>query len=165
MAAKVNLKKYIAIGGRWRFVPVLKVRGEPRPEAVIMGETVKRTTGKFYIGWREDGKRIQRPVGSTPREAKEAWKTRAAILGETIEAPEDTEPLPILHISIKSAGDTFLDQVKATKSEGTHDAYKSDLDWFRNRANLGFLEVAFNPDENLKNLGSSSKRIHPNAHC
>jgi hypothetical protein len=31
MASKVNLKKYIAVGDRWRFVPVLKV--DDRPES------------------------------------------------------------------------------------------------------------------------------------
>ena len=29
MAIRVNLKKYLAIGGRWQFVPVLKIDGKP----------------------------------------------------------------------------------------------------------------------------------------
>src|SRR5271163_818625 len=132
MASKVNLKKYIAIDGRWRFVPVLKVDGKPRPEAVIIGgETVRGTTGKFYVEWREDGKRIQRPAGSTSREALDAWQTQTAVLDGTIDAPEEVDPLPLSHISIKSAVDTFLDQVKATKSVATLEAYKADLNWFK----------------------------------
>jgi integrase/recombinase XerD len=132
MASKVNLKKYIAIDGRWRFVPVLKVGGKPRPEAVIIGgETVKGTTGKFYVEWREGGKRIQRPAGSTTREALDVWRTQTAVLDGTIEAPEADEPLPVSHISVKSAIETFLSEVKATKSVATLDAYKADLVWFK----------------------------------
>jgi hypothetical protein len=41
--------------------------------------------------------------------------------------------LPRSHTSIKSAGDTFLGQVKATKSERTVDAYTSDLEWFKKK--------------------------------
>jgi hypothetical protein len=37
MAAKVNLKKYLAIDGRWQFVPVLKVKGKPEPLVVLIG--------------------------------------------------------------------------------------------------------------------------------
>jgi hypothetical protein len=41
-ATRPNLKKYIAIDGRWRFVPVLKVNRKPRPDAVLIdGEAGK----------------------------------------------------------------------------------------------------------------------------
>jgi integrase len=133
MATKVNLKKYIAIEGRWRFVPVLKIGGKPRPEAVLIdGETVKGTTGTYYLEWREEGKRIQRPVGSASREAKDAWENQVAILDGTIEAPEEeSEPLPLTHLSVASAIKTFLSEVKGNKSLATHDAYTSDLNWFK----------------------------------
>jgi integrase/recombinase XerD len=132
MASKVNLKKYIAIDGRWRFVPVLKIAGKPRPEAVIIdGETVKGTTGTYYVEWREDGKRIQRPAGSAPREALDAWRTQTAVLDGTIEAPEEDEPLPVSQLSVAAAIDTFLSEVKATKSAATLDAYKTDLAWVK----------------------------------
>src|ERR1035441_8391462 len=133
MATKVNRKKYIAIEGRWRFVPVLKIGGKPRPEAVLIdGETVKGTTGTYYLEWREEGKRIQRPVGSASREAKDAWENQVAILDGTIEAPEEeSEPLPLTHLSVASAIKTFLSEVKGNKSLATHDAYTSDLNWFK----------------------------------
>jgi hypothetical protein len=71
MATKVNLKKYLAHEGKWQFFPVLKINGEPRPAAVLIdGQTVKGTTGTFYLEWRGDG-----PVGATPREALDAWRT------------------------------------------------------------------------------------------
>jgi hypothetical protein len=46
MATRLNLKKYIAIDGGWRFVPVLKVNGKHRPEAVLIdGEAKKGING------------------------------------------------------------------------------------------------------------------------
>ena len=37
-AAKVNLKKYLAIDGKWQFVPVLKnADGKPEPSIVLIG--------------------------------------------------------------------------------------------------------------------------------
>ena len=60
MAAKVNLKKYLSVGGRWQFVPVLKVKGRPRPDAVLIdGKAVRATSGTFYLEWRENGKRVR----------------------------------------------------------------------------------------------------------
>ena len=133
MSVKVNLKKYLAHDGKWQFFPVLKVNGKPRPEAVLIdGEPVKGTTGKFYLDFRQDGKRIQKPCGSTPREALDEWRKQQAILDGVIEAPEEeSAPLPLDHLSIASAAATFLDQVLATKTAGTYDAYRSDLNWFK----------------------------------
>jgi integrase/recombinase XerD len=134
MAVKVNLKKYTNVDGKWRFVPVLKVDGKPRPEAVLIdGTTVKGTSGKFYLEYRQEGKRIQRPCGVTPREALDAWKTQMAILSGVIEVPEESEPLPGEHTSITDAVKSYLNEVKATKSAATHDAYTSDLIWFKVR--------------------------------
>jgi integrase len=142
MVSKANLKKYLAVGGRWQFVPVLKINGKPRPEAVnIGGKTVKGTTGTYYVEWREHGKRVQKPVGRSPREALDAWRTRNAILEGAIEAPEETDDsLPIEHVSIESAVKIYLTEIKGTKAEGTYDAYRADLDWFKatiKRATVG----------------------------
>ena len=50
MAAEVNLKKYLAIGGKWQFVPVLEVNGKPKPAAVLIaGEPAESMSGTFYI--------------------------------------------------------------------------------------------------------------------
>lgn len=39
-AAKVNLKKYLAIDGKWQFMPVLKRDGNPEPSmALVYGES------------------------------------------------------------------------------------------------------------------------------
>lgn len=142
MASKVNLKKYLAIDGKWQFVPVLKINARPRPETVIVGgQAVQGTTGTYYVEWRENGKRVQKPVGTSPREALDAWRTRIAILDGAIEAPEETgDPLPMDHVSIESAVKTYLTEIRGTKTEGTYDAYRADLDWFKatlKRASVG----------------------------
>jgi hypothetical protein len=61
MGVKVNLKKYLAIDGKWQFVPALKTGADDAPEpsvVLINGEPVRNTSGTFYIEWREHGKRI-----------------------------------------------------------------------------------------------------------
>lgn len=37
VAPRANLKKYIKIDGKWRFVPVLKQNGVPYPGTVPIG--------------------------------------------------------------------------------------------------------------------------------
>jgi integrase len=53
------------------------------------------------------------------------------VLNGTFEAPEEAEPLPVSHLSVTTAIETFLSEVKATKSAATLDAYKADLAWFK----------------------------------
>ena len=90
---KVNLKKYINQDGKWRFVPVLKVSGKPRSEAVLIaGQPVKGTAGTFYIEW-YDRKRVQKPCGPTPRDALDAWRTRFALLSGAIDHDETIRPI------------------------------------------------------------------------
>jgi hypothetical protein len=74
MAIKVNLKKYLKLGERWQFVPVLRVNGIPKPAYVVINkEAVKEAAGEFYLDWRNDGKRHQVPCGSSPKDALDAW--------------------------------------------------------------------------------------------
>lgn len=39
--------------------------------------------------------------------------------------------MPLDVASVKTACDTFLDEVKATKALATYGAYRADLEWFR----------------------------------
>ena len=124
MATKVSLEKYVTLDGRWQFLPVRKVNGKPRPDAVMIeGKAVKGTASTFYLEWRAEGKRVQKPCGSSFREALDAWQTQTAVLDATIEQPDEDEPLPINHVSVKSACDAFLAEVKGSKSAETHRAY------------------------------------------
>lgn len=132
MALKVNLKKYLAVDGRWQFFPVLKVKGRPHPEAVLIdGKAVRATSGTFYLEWRENGKRVQKPCGGSPREALDAWETQTGIFDGTIEAVPEAASLPVTHTSIQCACEEFLTAIRATKARSTYDAYDGDLAWFR----------------------------------
>lgn len=78
---KANLKQYRAVNGKWQFVPVARVNGKPRPDHVLIDAKPERSKGgTFYLEWREDGKRKTRPVGTTPREALNAWQLQTSIL-------------------------------------------------------------------------------------
>src|ERR1700676_1791174 len=91
VSAKANLKKYINLGGKWRFVPVVKSNGKPQPRLVLIdGLPVVSTAGTFYLEWRKDGKRIHRPVGTSPREALDAWRVQCGELLEPFVVPDAT---------------------------------------------------------------------------
>ncbi|MGC8550801.1 MAG: tyrosine-type recombinase/integrase [Acidobacteriaceae bacterium] len=132
MAIKVNLKKYLKCGSRWQFVPVLKVKGLPKPAYVVInGEAVKELSGEFYLEWRSDGKRRQVPCGSDPRAALDAWRIKAGVLNGTIDfEPEEVE-IPVSKRSIHSAFDQLLVETDATKRGSTYRAYANDLRWFQ----------------------------------
>ena len=42
---KANLKQYRAVNGKWQFVPVVRVNGEPRPDLVLIGGKPQRSKG------------------------------------------------------------------------------------------------------------------------
>ena len=92
---KVNLKQYRRIGGKWQFVPVVRQNGKPNPKLVVInGEPVSSKGGTFYLDWREDGKRRTQSVGTTPREALDAWVMRSGIEAGEIDAPDEAASLP-----------------------------------------------------------------------
>jgi hypothetical protein len=93
-SGKANLKQYRKVGGKWQFVPVVKQNGKPNPKLVLInGKPASSKGGTFYVGWRENGKRKQRPCGTTPREALDAWYLQSGILSGAVEQPaaEDAE--------------------------------------------------------------------------
>src|SRR5579871_3331281 len=102
-ASKANLKKYTKVDGKWRFVPVLKQNGVPYPGIVMIdGQPVRSTTGTFYLESYENGRRVQKPVGNSPREAKDAWNRHsnpddesASILAEDENAAPELTPISI----------------------------------------------------------------------
>ena len=117
MPAKVNLKKYLPMDGKWQFFPVLKVDGKPRPGTVVMkGENKTGTEGTFYIEWRHDGKRHQQPVGSSSREALDRWRVHSHHPAESFgswaaqQVAGPTKPA----VTVAEAITTYLAEVKAT---------------------------------------------------
>jgi hypothetical protein len=99
---------------------------------VISGETARGTTGTIYVEWRENGKRIQKPCGTTPRGALDAWHSQVALISGAIDLDQlNPTPPPVDDLPVQAAADDYLEDVKATKSPATCDAYRSDLDWFK----------------------------------
>jgi integrase len=136
---RANLKKYTKVDGKWRFVPVLKQNGVPYPGTVLIdGEPVRSTTGTFYLELYENGRRVQRPVGNSPREAKDAWYRQCNPEGTVDSDIDDGTVRPEL-TPIAVAFERFLAEVKASKEPATHDAYGSDLNWVRGRLGKRFV--------------------------
>jgi integrase len=129
---KTHLKKYLSHNGKWQFFPVVNVNGRPRPELVIIDGKPRRSTGgTFYLDWRENGKRRTRPVGTSPREALDAWQLHSGILAGDIEPPEEEAPAASTSTTIRAAVESYLAEVKATKGDATWRAYSADLAWFQ----------------------------------
>lgn len=99
---------------------------------LIDGEPVSSKGGIFYLDWREDGKRRTRPVGSSPREALDAWQFQSDIQAGEIE-PEEEPADSGKGLTIDEAIDKYLIDIKATKGERTYKEYRNHLLWFRTR--------------------------------
>ncbi len=142
-SSKVNLKKYIKIEGRWRFVPVVKRNGVPFPGVVLIGgQAVRSNSGTFYLESYEDGRRVQRPVGTSPRDAKDAWyrqcqpaSSEAGLLAE-LESETESDPD---NVTVAAAFQKFLEEARATKQPSTHRAYAADLEWVSGRLGPQFV--------------------------
>jgi hypothetical protein len=110
-------------------VPVLRQNGLPVPGTVLLdGAPVRSTTGTFYLEFRENGRRIQRPVGTSPREAKDAWNLQCNPGDESDRITDDDDARPE-STTLAVAFRRFLEEVKGSKEEATHLAYKRDLKW------------------------------------
>lgn len=140
MAAKVNLKKYLPIDGRWQFAPLAKVRGWPQPDIVLIGgKAVRGTGGTFYLEWRENGRRIQRPCGTSPGEALDQWAARSGLIAGTSRSAPKRGSVRTSGVSIQTACEQFLAGIAATRAPSTHKAYDRDLTWFGNHVRRTFV--------------------------
>jgi hypothetical protein len=127
---QVNLQQYRRLDGRWQFIQVVRKNGKPDPRLVLIdGEPASSKGGHFFLAWREEGKLKRQAVGSSPREALNAWHVKMGILAGDVE-PEP-EPETAEGKIIVAAIAEYLRDVKATKSAATYKAYKRDLAWFR----------------------------------
>jgi hypothetical protein len=78
------------LDGKWQCVPAVKQNGKTNPKPVIVNGdgSVLRAAPSIWI-WSEDGKRRTRPVGTTPREALDAWLLQSSIRTGLIETDEE----------------------------------------------------------------------------
>jgi integrase/recombinase XerD len=127
------------LDGKWQFVPVVKQDGKPNPKLILVnGEAVSSKGGTFYLDWRENGKRLTRPVGTTPREALDAWQLQSGVLAGEIEAPEEPAGKD-KGLTIDTAIKQYLVEVKATKGERTFKEYRRQLVWFRQHSKKRYV--------------------------
>ncbi|MGC9225206.1 MAG: hypothetical protein ACP5E2_14930, partial [Terracidiphilus sp.] len=118
--------------GKWQFFPVVNVNGRPKPELVIIdGKPRRGTSGTFYLGWRENGQRRTRSVGTSPCEALDAWQLQSGIFSGEIEAPEEEPKAASPSTTIRAAVESYLAEVKARKDAAAWRAYSADLAWFQ----------------------------------
>jgi len=135
----VNLKQYRRLAGKWQFVPVVKEHGKPNPRLVVIdGQAVSSKGGVFYLDWREDGKRRTRKVGTSPREALDAWHLQCGMRSGEIEADE-VPAQPLRGLTVAEAIKRYLVDVKATKGERTFKEYRRQLEWFEARTTKKFI--------------------------
>jgi integrase/recombinase XerD len=128
----VNLKQYRKVEGKWQFVAVARdAKGNPDPRLVLLnGEPISSKGGTFYLDFSQQGKRRQESVGTVPREALEAWRTKLAVLTGLIEPEEEPEVVE-RGLTIDRAIQKYLVEVEATKSKSTLRQYTRELEWFR----------------------------------
>jgi integrase/recombinase XerD len=166
----VNLKQYRRLDGKWQFVPVVKENGKPNPKLVLIdGRPISSKGGTFYIEFRENGRRVQRPCGATPREALDAWHLQCGIRVGEIEA-EEQPARSDKGLTIDHAIERYLVDIKATKGERTYRAYCRQLAWFRERTNRRFVSeldrsdamkmFALGREERLKGRALNQKTIN-----
>jgi integrase/recombinase XerD len=129
----VNLKQYRKLNGKWQFVPVARdANGDPDPRLILLnGHTVNSKGGTFYLDYKENGTRRQTVVGTSAREARDAWRRKLAILKGEIESDPDTDGAPEAGQTIDEAIASFLTEVEATKGIRTFRQYRAELEWFR----------------------------------
>lgn len=138
--SKANLKKYTKVDGKWRFVPVLKQNGVPYPGTVLIdGTPIRSTNGTFYLEFYESGRRVQKPVGNSPREAKDAWNQHGNRDDDSASLLADEENAGPELTTIARAFEIFLEEVKASKEPATHRAYRRDMAWVASKLGPGFV--------------------------
>ena len=84
----------------------------------------------FYLDFNHQRKRRQESVGTIPRDALEAWRTKLAILTGLIEPEEEPDEVE-RGLTIDQAIQKYLIEVEATKSKSAFRQYTRELEWFR----------------------------------
>jgi len=136
----VNLKQYRKVSGKWQFVPVARdAKGAPDPRLVVIdGEPISSKGGTFYLEFKHHGKRRQESIGTVPREALEAWRTKCAVLTGLIE-PEDEPEEVEQGLTIEQAIERYLVEVEATKGRKTYRQYRNELEWFKKHSKKRYV--------------------------
>lgn len=135
-AERVNITKYIKHDGQWRFAPVARrASGSIHWDHVLLnGEPVHHPEGKYFIEWREDGKRRRKSVGVIASEVLgEAQRQRALLDAKAagIEVAETEDQQATRQLLVTDAVKRYLRDIKMNKAKSTHDHYNHALTLFK----------------------------------
>ena len=168
-AERVNITKYIKHDGQWRFAPVARrASGNIHWDHVLVnGESVHHPEGKYFIEWREDGKRRRKSVGDIPSEVLgEAQRQRAVLDAKAagIEVAEgDNQPVT-RQLLVTDAVKRYLRDIKMNKAKSTHDHYNHALTLFKKSLTKATVDAVDRDDlmdyqEFLYKMGLSARTV------
>lgn len=166
----IGLFKRVNINGTWRCCPVVTAaNGRPKLDYVIVnGQPERHPEGSFVISWREDGKLRRRSVGKHGADAEAARQRQEALLraqanGVTVmveggdvqkaDSPAASESLneprftpseppsaPAKKRSLAAAIETYLSEIKSSRTAATHAEYALALRNFTDSCSKEYLE-------------------------
>src|SRR5262249_47975464 len=119
-AKRVNIKKYVKVGSRWRFAPIVRKKGKMVQDHVyIAGRDEHHPEGAYSLEWLEFGRRRRKSV-SDYNELDEAARLKAIeveAMKAGLIAPPAEPPRPVVNLKILStAVDHYLSMVEAQRS-------------------------------------------------
>ena len=140
----VNLTKRIQIKSNWVFCPVVySSRRQIRPNVVmVQGKEERHEEGRYYIDWREDGKRFRQKAGKDAAEAegkRDAKERELAAISAGV--PVLAQSHDQTKTSLASAIAVYLAEIKLTKKSKTYDAYKNSLEYFQQSCKKTLQEI------------------------
>ncbi|MCU1246978.1 MAG: hypothetical protein JWQ49_7 [Edaphobacter sp.] len=132
MNRDVNLTKRVRTPSGPRFCPlVLSPNGRVKPDHVLVeGRSERHTEGRYYIEWYDGTKRIRRSVGKDAGVADAQRQRQEQILAsknvgiKVVESSNGNGTLVINAVAV------YLNDIKLSKKDTTHSAYKTSLDYF-----------------------------------
>jgi len=132
-AARVNILKYVKVGDRWRFAPVVEKNGRIQRDLVRVADVVEHhPEGAYYIEWREAGLRRREVVaefGELLDRARrkhielEAMKAGILAMPEPPAADKQQERPRVDQVITQ-----YLEFVKAHRKKRTYLTYRYTLD-------------------------------------
>jgi hypothetical protein len=152
---RVNIIKYVKLDEGLRFAPLArKTNGNIRWGAVLVeGVEMRHPEGRYFIEWRQDGRRRRKAVGTIPSGILAAAQRQRAILNLRSTGVEVKEPKPSARMTyLQDAIAKYLRDVQMNKARSTYVHYRQTLNLFKaslekagSRASIATTSWTFRP--------------------
>jgi hypothetical protein len=152
---RVNIIKYVKLDEGLRFAPLArKTNGNIRWDAVLVeGVEMRHPEGRYFIEWRQDGRRRRKAVGTIPSGILAAAQRQRAILNLRSTGVEVKEPKPSARMTyLQDAIAKYLRDVQMNKARSTYVHYRQTLNLFKaslekagSRASIATTSWTFRP--------------------